>query len=287
MPVTAAAAFAFAALVAVFFVVWLVQLRTRNAGMIDPVWAFSLGAVALFAAMAGRGAPLNRAAVALAGGAWGLRLGVHLWRRNHGAPEDPRYAALRNRWGDAASRRILGLFVLQAGVSLVLSLAFFVPAWQTQAPSIVAIVAALGVGFAALAGEAAADRQLRSHLADPANRGRVCTRGWWRYSRHPNYFFESLHWCAYTVWSIGQPWGSLTLVPPCAMAWLLLKLSGVPLLEARLIHTRAGYRDYMATTSAFIPWPPRRAAGSSAPVTGLHRNHGQDAHDRDEPRERP
>ncbi|QGZ65540.1 DUF1295 domain-containing protein [Paraburkholderia acidisoli] len=257
MPIVTAVALAFAALVVTVVCVWLVQLRTRNAGMIDPVWAASLGAVAVFAAAVGPGAALNRTAVALGGGAWGLRLGVHLWKRNYGGPEDPRYAALRERWGAAAPRNMLAFFVLQAVVSIVLSIAFFVPAWQTQTPSIPAIVVALGIGFAAIAGEGSADRQLRRYLADPANRGHVCTSGWWRYTRHPNYFFESLHWCAYTVWSIGMPYGWATLVPPCAMAFMLLKLSGVPLLEARLVHTRAGYRDYMATTSAFFPWPPR------------------------------
>jgi steroid 5-alpha reductase family enzyme len=262
MPIATAFAFAFAALVVVFGAVWLVQLRTGNAGMIDPVWAFSLGMIAVFAATVGPGALLNRAAVALGGGAWGVRLGVHLWRRNWGGPEDARYAALREQWGRAAAARMLGFFLLQAVISIVLSLAFFVPAWQAQTPSVPVIFGALAIGFAALAGEAAADRQLRAFIADPANRGRVCTRGWWRYSRHPNYFFECLHWCAYTVWSIGQARGWATLLPPCAMAWLLVKFSGVPLLEARLVHTRAGYREYMATTSAFIPWPPRRASAS-------------------------
>ncbi|MDE1144436.1 MAG: DUF1295 domain-containing protein [Paraburkholderia tropica] len=264
MPITTAVLAAFGALVVAFGVVWLVQLRTGNAGMIDPVWALSLGAVAVFAALAGPGATLNRVAAAFGGGVWGLRLGAHLWRRNRRGPEDPRYAALRTRWGRHAPARMLGFFMLQAVISLLLSIAFFVPAWQAHTPSIPAIVIALSIGFAALAGEAAADRQLRGHLADPAARGQVCTRGWWRYSRHPNYFFESLHWCAYTVWSIGQPWGWATLVPPFAMAWLLLKLSGVPLLEARLVQTRAGYRDYMATTHAFIPWPPRHAHADDA-----------------------
>jgi steroid 5-alpha reductase family enzyme len=285
MPVVPAVALAFAALVVAFGAVWLVQLRTGNAGMIDPVWALTLGGVAVFAGAVGPGAPLNRVAVALGGGAWGLRLGVHLWRRNRRGPEDARYAALRERWGEAAPRRMLGFFMLQAVISIVLSIAFFVPAWQPQTPAIPAIVGALGIGFAALAGEAAADRELRSHLADPANRGLVCMRGWWRYSRHPNYFFETLHWCAYTVWSAGQPWGWLTLVPPCAMAWLLLRLSGVPLLEARLVHTRAGYREYMATTSAFVPWPARRAAAS--PPGALPRRHGNAAQERDESQDRP
>jgi steroid 5-alpha reductase family enzyme len=263
MPFVFAFAVVFAGLATAFVMVWLVQLHTHNAGMIDPVWAATLGAAALFAAAVGPGALLNRTAVALGGGAWGLRLAIHLWRRNAGNAEDPRYAALREQWGGAAARNLLGFFMLQAVVSLVLCLAFFVPAYSMRTPAPPAIIAALAIGFAAIAGESAADRTLRRHVADPANRGRICTDGWWRYSRHPNYFFESLHWCAFAVWSIGLPWGWATLVPPCAMAWLLLKVTGVPLLEARLVRTRAGYRDYMATTSVFLPSPPRRKASAA------------------------
>ncbi|WP_322048805.1 DUF1295 domain-containing protein [Paraburkholderia sp. J67] len=280
MPFAAAFALAFAALVLAFCVTWLVQLRTRNAGMIDPLWAATLGLVALFAAIAGPGAGINRVAVAFGGGAWGARLARHLWKRNHGQPEDPRYAALRAAWGASAAPRMLGFYLVQALASMILSIAFFVPAWSTVTPAIPLVVAALTTGFAAVLGESAADRQLRRHLADPANRGQVCTSGWWRYSRHPNYFFESLHWCAYTLWSIGLPWGWLTLAPPCAMAWLLLKVSGVPILEARLMQSRAGYREYMRTTSAFVPWPPRKAPQNAHPADHPNKH-------RDNPARRP
>ncbi|WP_322054370.1 DUF1295 domain-containing protein [Paraburkholderia bannensis] len=278
MPFAAAFALAFAALVIAFFIAWLVQLRTRNAGMIDPLWAATLGLVAVFAALVGPGAGINRIAVALGGGAWGARLALHLWRRNHRQPEDPRYAALRAAWGAAAAPRMLGFYLVQAVASMVLSIAFFVPAWSAARPPIPLVVAALVTGFAAVMGESTADRQLRRHIADPANRGRVCTSGWWRYSRHPNYFFESLHWCAYTLWSIALPWGWATLAPPCAMAWLLLKVSGVPMLEARLVQSRAGYREYMRTTSAFIPWPPRPAGQD--PHRSEHHNKLRDQSER-------
>lgn len=119
------------------------------------------------------------------------------------------------------------------------------------------------VGIAAVAGETASDRQLKRFLADPDHGGQVCRAGWWRYSRHPNYFFECVHWLAYTALAIGMPWGWLTLFPPLLMAWLLLKVSGLPLLEARLVQSRPGYREYMRTTSAIVPWPPRPAPGPS------------------------
>lgn len=259
MPIAATVALAFIATSAAFTAVWLHQLRSRNAGLIDPVWAAMLGAVAIYVAVAGTGAPASRAFVAIAGGLWGLRLAAHLLRRNAGHAEDARYHALREQWGDAAPARMFGFFQLQAVVSMLLAIAFLVPAYRPETPSPAAFVAAGAIWLAAVAGEASADRQLRRFAADPAHRGQVCRAGWWRYSRHPNYFFECLHWLAYTALAIGLPWGWLTLAPPCLMAWLLLRVSGIPMLEAHLQRTRAGYRDYIRTTSALIPWPPRAA----------------------------
>ena len=245
--------------VLVFFAAWLWQLRTENAGMVDPVWAASLGVAALVIAACATGAMVNRVCVAAGGAIWGARLARHLWRRNHGKPEDPRYRAFRERWGESAARNMFGFFQLQAFISMLLAIAFLVPAYAREAASSPSIAAFCAVWVIAVAGEAAADRQLKRFAADPAHRGKVCQQGWWRYSRHPNYFFECLHWVAYTALSIGLPLGWATLAPPVLMAWLLLKVSGIPILEAHLADTRDGYRDYMRTTSALIPWPSKRA----------------------------
>ncbi|MCA8427295.1 DUF1295 domain-containing protein [Burkholderia seminalis] len=260
MPAVAVALLAFVGLFLSFTAVWISQLRSRNAGMIDPVWAVTLGGMAVFVAGLGTGPVLNRALVATGGGIWGLRLARHLWRRNHRQPEDRRYRQFRLQWGDAAPRNMFWLFQLQALISMVLSVAFFVPAYSPDAPSRSAAVAAVSIWLVAVAGEAAADRQLKRFLAAPGRGDGVCRVGWWRYSRHPNYFFECLHWCAYAALAIGMPWGWLTLMPPFLMAWLLLRVSGLPLLEAHLVRTRPGYREYMRTTSALVPWPPRPAA---------------------------
>ncbi|WP_322080984.1 DUF1295 domain-containing protein [Burkholderia sp. BCC1972] len=272
MPAAAVALLAFVGLIVVFTTAWVVQLRSHNAGMIDPVWAATLGGVAVLAAGFGTGAGLNRVLVALGGGLWGLRLARHLWRRNHGQPEDARYRQFRQQWGNAAPRNMFWLFQLQALISMLLSVAFFVPAYSPAAPSRFTAAAAIAIWLAAVAGEAAADRQLKRFVAAPAHRGHVCSVGWWRYSRHPNYFFECVHWCAYAALAIGMPWGWLTLMPPFLMAWLLLKVSGLPLLEAHLVRTRPAYRDYMRTTSALVPWPPRHAA--RAPLA--HPDHPED-----------
>lgn len=258
MTVSAALLLAFAGLLCAYSLVWLVQLRTRNAGMIDPVWALSLGAVALLYGVIGTGDPWARWLAATGGLIWGLRLGSHLWRRNAGQPEDARYRALRETWGDRANVRLYGFFMIQAVAALLLSVAILVPAFRPVPvpPGLLALAAALWA--LAVGGEALADRQLRRFVADPGNRGRVCDTGLWRYSRHPNYFFECLHWVAYVPLAFGAPWGWLTLLPPVLMAWLLVKVSGIPMLEEHLARSRPGYADYVRTTSMLLPWPPRR-----------------------------
>lgn len=249
---------ALASLVLAYTVVWLVQLRTRNAGMIDPVWALSLGAVAALYALLGTGDSLVRALVGGAGLGWGLRLGLHLWRRNAGHAEDARYRALRLEWGAAADRKLFWFFQVQALAALLLSLSFLVPVFSPVAPAGWQITLFAALWLLAVGGEALADRQLRDFVADPRHRGRVCNVGLWRWSRHPNYFFECLHWAAYVPLALSAPWGWLALLPPVLMAWLLLRVSGIPMLEAHLLASRPGYADYIRTTSRLLPWPPRR-----------------------------
>jgi steroid 5-alpha reductase family enzyme len=245
-------------LVLTYSTVWMVQRRTHNAGMIDPVWAFSLGAVALLYGLLGNGVPLTRGLVAMGGMLWGVRLGSHLWRRNAGHPEDARYRELRETWGDDANRRLFWFFQVQAVAALLLSLAFLVPSFLPHEPDVIQIAAAVIIWLLSVGGEALADRQLRQFVADPAHRGHVCRVGLWRYSRHPNYFFECLHWVAYVPLACGAPWAWLMLLPPALMTLLLLKVSGIPLLEAHLAKSRPGYADYVRTTSMLLPLPPRQ-----------------------------
>jgi cyclopropane-fatty-acyl-phospholipid synthase len=264
MPLIVTVVIAFAALVLAFSAVWAWQLKTANAGMIDPVWAATLGVVALLYGALGTGSWVNRTLAALGGLLWGLRLAIHLWRRNHGKPEDARYRHFRQQWGPAANRNMFAFFQLQAIVSLLLSLAFLVPSYRSKPAAPGWIAVAIAIWIVSVAGEALADRQLQRFTADPTNHGKTCRVGLWRYSRHPNYFFECVHWVAYLALSIGTPWVWLTLAPPLLMAWLLLKVSGIPMLEARAAQTRSGYAEYMQTTSPLIPWPPRQASPDPA-----------------------
>ncbi|MBV8063828.1 MAG: DUF1295 domain-containing protein [Nevskia sp.] len=249
---------ALVALVLLFSLVWLIQLRTRNAGLIDSVWSWSLGLLAAWYAWCGSAPWQLRLLLGLLGTAWGLRLGTHLLLRNHGKPEDGRYARFRKQWGAAADRKMFGFFQFQVLFSMLLSISFAVVAWSPAEPGSLFTLAAALVWLAAVGGEGLADWQLEQFKRDPASRGQVCRRGLWRYSRHPNYFFECLHWLVYPLLAAGSPWWWLSLGSPLVMAFLLLRLSGVPVTEAQTARSRPGYAEYIRTTSMLIPWPPKK-----------------------------
>lgn len=240
-------------------VAWLLQLRLRNAGLVDAIWAWTLGLLALVYAVSGTAPLPSRVALALMGGGWGLRLGTYLWLRNFGRPEDWRYAQFRSRWGASADRNMFWFFQFQNVFTLLLSASAFLPtAYRSGVAPVWSYAAAGVIWLVAVLGEGIADRQLEAFRRSPEHAGKVCRQGLWRYSRHPNYFFECVHWLAYVplCWGSATAWG--TLLSPLVMAFLLLKLSGVPMLEAGLRKRKPEYDEYVRTTSALIPWPPRR-----------------------------
>ena len=247
-----------AALVLLFALTWAVQLRTRNAGLVDSVWAWSLGLLAAWYAACGPAPAPLRLLLGLLGAAWGLRLGTHLLLRNHGKPEDARYRRFREQWGPRTNRNMFWMFQFQVLFSMLLSASFAVVAWSPAQPAAPWLAAAVALWLLAVAGEGLADWQLERFKRRPGSAGQVCRDGLWRYSRHPNYFFECLHWLAYLPLAAASPWWWLTLAAPLVMAWLLLKLSGVPMVEAQSARTRAGYAEYMRSTSMLVPWPPKK-----------------------------
>lgn len=237
---------------------WLLQLRTGNAGLVDAIWAWTLGGLALLYAGLGSAPEGVRALLGLMGGLWGLRLGLHLWQRNHGKPEDWRYARFRQQWGSQANARMFWFFQFQNVFTLLLSASAYIAiAYRPDEPSLHAVMLAALLWLISVTGEALADSQMEAFRSNPANRGRVCRDGLWRWSRHPNYFFECLYWCAYLPLALTAPWGWTALAAPLIMAWLLTKLSGMPLLEQEMARRKPGYAEYVRTTSALIPWPPK------------------------------
>ena len=236
---------------------WIWAQRRENAGIVDVLWSSGLAASALANGILGTGAVVPRIMVAALGGIWGARLAAHLWQRVRSEPEDGRYHALRGLWGNSPLRWF-GLFQLQAFLIPLFSVPFAAaagnPGNSVLWPAIAGTIWLISVG-----GESLADRQLARFRADPAHRGRTCRAGLWRYSRHPNYFFEWLHWFSYVALALGAPAVWYSLSGPALMYVFLRWISGVPYTEAQALRSRGdAYREYQRTTSVLIPWWPRQ-----------------------------
>lgn len=251
-----------------FALLWWRQTRTRDATSVDAAWSLAIGALGIAAAVAGDGDGRQRWLAGVIAGAWSMRLSWHLLRHRvfggaaH-AGEDGRYRAMRAHWGPAATARFFWFYQAQAAAALLFALPFWLVS-RHDGP--VAPVQWAGLALAALAqaAEAVADRQLARHRADPAQRGRTCRAGLWRYSRHPNYFFEWLSWCGIGLVALPAA-GWLAGVQPAAMFVLVRFVSGVPFTELQALRSRGDdYRRYQQETNAFVPWWPRAPRGDSA-----------------------
>lgn len=236
---------------------WWWQRSRDNAGIVDVIWAFGVGGTALVYALLGDGATLPRVALAVLGGVWGFRLGAHLWSRVRSEPEDGRYRHLREHWAGHQGK-FFGFFQFQAGLIVMFSLPFLAVARNPE-PAFTAWTAlGIAIWIGSVAGESIADRQLARFRADLGNRGRTCRAGLWRYSRHPNYFFEWTHWFAYVALAVGSPLAWLAWAGPVVMYVFLRWISGIPYTEAQSLRSRGeDYRRYQATTPMLIPWFPK------------------------------
>jgi steroid 5-alpha reductase family enzyme len=251
-----------AALCLAFAVVYVVAKRIDNYGIVDVAWSYAFAALALFYAFAATGWTLRRALIGAMVTLWSLRLGTHLYRRvmGHHPEEDGRYRQLRQDWAANFAPKMFGFFQMQAASVVLLGLPFLLAA-ANPAPGLHLLeIIGVAIWLVALTGEALADGQLRAFKADPANRGRVCDRGLWAFSRHPNYFFEWMVWVGYAFFALASPWGWLGLLSPAIILHLLLRVTGIPLTEEQAVRSKGeAYRRYQQTTSAFFPLPPKRA----------------------------
>ncbi|MDI1249024.1 MAG: DUF1295 domain-containing protein [Lacunisphaera sp.] len=252
---------ALAGLCAAFALCYVLARRIDNYGIVDIAWSYAFSVLAVFYAAFASGWPMRKALIATLAGLWSLRLGTHLYRRvmGHHPVEDGRYLQLRRDWVGNFAPKMFGFFQLQAGSVVLLGLPFFIiclnPAPQLHPLEIAgALLWLLAVG-----GEALADAQLAAFKRQPASRGRVCDTGLWRYSRHPNYFFEWLVWVAFFVFALASPGGWIALIGPASILFLLLRVTGIPLTEEQSLRSKGdAYRRYQQTTSAFVPWFPKK-----------------------------
>ena len=234
---------------------WWQQRRTLNAGHADVIWALGVGACAVCYLALGEGSLLARVLIATLIASWSIRLGGHIWRRVHGAPEDGRYRAMREHFGVNANLFLLFFFLGQGLLAWLFSLPHWFLAVNAAVISVGWLVAGLTLGVLALWGESVADRQLARFRSKPENAGKTCRDGWWRYSRHPNYFFEWLHWFSYPLMATGISGAGWLWLAPIMMFLFLWFVTGIPYTERQALKSRGDdYREYQRTTSPFIPW---------------------------------
>ena len=246
-------------MVAVMVGLWVLQLRVRNVSIADVGWCAGLIAVVLWYATQATGDTERKTLVAALAVIYAGRLGLYiLLNRVIGKSEEARYRRLREQWGSSESVRMFGYFQLQALAVVLFSLPFLVVIQNPQPPFALIDLVGLLIWVVAVFGETMADLQLAQFRSKAWNRDRVCRDGLWRYSRHPNYFFEWLHWWAYVAMGVTTPGWFLTWIGPIGMGWALLKVTGIPWVERQALASRGeDYREYQRTTSAFVPWFPR------------------------------
>ena len=243
---------------------WLTSLTRRDASIVDPYWGPGFVLVTVTALLIGAAFEPRGTLMTIMVGVWGLRLGLHLLVRNFHEGEDRRYRSMRDHWGSSFWWvSLFTVFLLQGSLMWIISLPIQAVVTGTG-PEGWTLVDVLGIlvfitGFLF---EAVGDWQLQRFKADPATAGKVLDRGLWRYTRHPNYFGNALIWWGIFIVATSTPGGRLLIFSPILMTFLLLKVSGVVLLESDITERRPAYRNYIEQTSAFFPWLPKTLATS-------------------------
>lgn len=241
------------------FLLWLLSLRLKNASIVDIFWGSGFVIIAWVSFLFGSGPTLLKTILLALVTIWGLRLSTYIYRRNHGKPEDFRYAAWRKQYGNKVWwwYSFFHVFLLQGFLMWVISTPIVaVMAAETEAG--VWLFAPLGAALWAFgfAFEAGGDWQLEKFKSDPQNKGKLLTSGLWAFTRHPNYFGDAAQWWGFYLISLaaGAWWAVFS---PAMMTYLLLRVSGASMLE-KTMRERPGYEEYARKTSEFIPWPPKK-----------------------------
>jgi steroid 5-alpha reductase family enzyme len=246
-----------ASALSLMLLVWIVSLLLRNAGIVDVAWAFGFILVtSVYSVMAHASSPRHLVLVAMVA-IWSIRLGYHLgarfvrWYPN----EDPRYAEFRKKSGDKRGEKILLVYMWQGLMLALLSAPMAVALADSSRPDLGWLqLAGLAIWLVSLIGETVADSQLAQFSSKESNRAKTCQVGLWRYSRHPNYFFEWLGSVSFFIYALDSRYGAITVLSPLLLLHLLINVTGVKPSEKHSMATRSDYADYVRRTSPFIPW---------------------------------
>lgn len=238
---------------------WIVYLFQRNAGIVDLGWGvgFLLAAWSYF--FLGNGNLLKMIVITTMVTLWAVRLIAHLYLRFNSAIEDPRYTRLRAKWGgDPNDMQFLMMFIFQGLLILAISLPIFIVNFGSYSHWTSLEFAGIFIWLIGMAGEYFADKQLAEFKKLPENKEQVCKNGLWRFSRHPNYFFEFLIWIGFFLFALPSYGGIFAVISPMVVLFLILKVSGIPPTEEQALATKGDlYRDYQQSTNAFFPWFPK------------------------------
>lgn len=243
-----------------FFIFFIVATAIKNNSIVDMGWGPGFVVVTLFAYINAGYFTLRGTIALVLVTIWGVRLAYHIIRRNHGKPEDFRYANWREEWGRwVVVRAFFQVFMLQGVFMLIVaSPVLLIQAADLSGFGLLELLGVL-VWMVGFYFESVGDRQLRDFKADPANKGKIIQSGLWKYTRHPNYFGEATMWWGLGIMALAVPLGWLGLIGPIVITWLLVFVSGVPMLEKKY-QGRSDFEEYAARTSVFIPWFPKKVS---------------------------
>ncbi len=251
--------YGFLAIMTLMTALWVISIFIKNVSIVDAFWGIGFFVAAIVYFLLSQGEPSRKLLVLCLIGIWSIRLFIYLSTRNWGKGEDFRYQKFRNDYG--AHRywwfSFFQTFLLQGTLMWLVSLpllgAMYTPQNSFGALDIIALVIFI-IGFLF---EAGGDYQMARFKSNPANKGKVLDTGFWKFTRHPNYFGNATLWWGMGIFSIAAG-NYFAVIGPIIMTFLLLKVSGVSLLERSLKNDKPGYEDYIRRTSAFIPWFPKK-----------------------------
>jgi steroid 5-alpha reductase family enzyme len=237
--------------------VWIWAYRIQNAGVVDIFWGFNFSAIAVLLYFLANGLPERKMLICGMVLIWSMRLAIYLLIRvgSHLQVEEGRYKKLREEWAPNPDLKFFGFFQMQALSNIYLAIPFFLIAFNTRPELSILEYAGAAIWIISIIGEGLADAQLKKFKSNPANKGKVCDAGLWNYSRHPNYFFESMIWVGYFLVSLNAEYGWLGVLSPITILLLLFRVTGIPMTEEQSLRSRGdAYREYQRTTSVFVPW---------------------------------
>jgi steroid 5-alpha reductase family enzyme len=257
-------AFAFYSFIAcgsIMVFVWVWANKIKNAGVVDIFWSYNFPVIALILLLFAPGFEIRKFLICGMVIIAGIRLGTHILVRTvkHLSQEEGRYQQLRKEWSPNADNKFFWFFVIQAISNVLLAIPFFLICVNIDEKISSLEYAGVFLWAISVICEAVADQQLANFKKDPANKGKVCDTGLWRYSRHPNYFFEWLMWVSYFVFALASPYGYIAIISPAIILYLLLKVTGIPMTEQQSLKTKGeAFKQYQESTSVFVPWFKKR-----------------------------